>query len=67
MVPAHLTFSGLEWSESRSPRFRSFIPRQGGHLGDMLLLNINRKPYMGSPTALLDLTLSGLERSTQGY
>ncbi len=29
----------------------------------MLLLNINRKPYMGSPVALSHLTLSDLERS----
>ena len=29
----------------------------------MLLLNINRKPYMGSPIAHLHLTLSDLERS----
>ncbi len=29
----------------------------------MLLLNINSKPYMGSPMALSNLTLSELERS----
>ncbi len=29
----------------------------------MLLLNINRKPYMGSPVTLSHLTLSDLERS----
>ncbi len=29
----------------------------------MLVLNINRKPYMGSPMALSNLTLTDLERS----
>ncbi len=29
----------------------------------MLLLNINRKPYMGSPVTLSHLTLSDLKRS----
>ena len=29
----------------------------------MLHLNINREPYMGSPVAPLDLTLSDIERS----
>ena len=29
----------------------------------MLLLNINKKPHMGSPMTLSHLTLSGLERS----
>ena len=32
-----------------------------------LLLNINRKPYMGSQMALSHLTLSDLERSNQGH
>ncbi len=31
----------------------------------MLLLNINRKAYVGSPMTLSPLTLSGLERSSQ--
>ena len=29
----------------------------------MLVLNVNRKPYMGSPIALLDLTLIEKSRS----
>ncbi len=32
-----------------------------------LLLDTNRKSYMGSPTAPLDLTLSDLEGQTQGH
>ncbi len=31
----------------------------------MLVVNINRKQYMGIPMALLYLALSGLERSSQ--
>ena len=33
----------------------------------MLLLNINRKAYMGSPTTLSHLTLSDLESQYQGH
>ncbi len=32
-----------------------------------LLLDINRKSYMGSPTAPLDLTLSNIERPIPSY
>ncbi len=62
MVSSHLTLN-LERSKSRSPRFRSLISRKGAELGPMLLLNINRKPYMGRPMAPSHLTLSDLERS----
>ncbi len=33
----------------------------------MLLLNINRKPYVGSPMASSDLILSELEGKIQGH
>ncbi len=58
----NLTFSDLEMSKSRSLRFQSLLSFKGALLGHMLLLNINRKPepYMGSPMALLNLTLSDL-------
>ncbi len=65
MTPSHLTLSDLERSKSRSMRFRSLThaSRKGAELGHMLLLNINRKGYMGSPMTLSHLTLSDLEKS----
>ncbi len=39
------------------------LSRKAAQLGPMLLLNINRKPYMKNPIALSHLTLSDLERS----
>ncbi len=63
MAPLHLTLSDLERSKSMSLRFRSLISRKGVQLGPMLLLNINRKPYMESPMAPSHLTLSDLEMS----
>ncbi len=38
-------------------------PYNGAELGPMLLLTINRKPYMGGPMTPSPLTLSALERS----
>ncbi len=52
MPLSSLTLSDLERSKSRSLRFRSLISCKGAYLGSMLLLNINRKPYMDSPMAL---------------
>ena len=63
MALSHLTLSDIERSKSRSLSFRNLISQKGANLGHMLLLNINRKPYMGSPIALSHLTLSDLERS----
>ena len=60
---SHLTLSDLERSTLRSLRFRSLISLKGAELGHMLLLKINRKPYMGSPMTRSHLTLSDLERS----
>ncbi len=45
------------------PNIGDIISRKGAYFGRMLLLNINRKPYMGSPITLSNLTLSDLERS----
>ncbi len=39
-----------------------YISRKGADLGRILLLNINRIGYLGSPNASIDLTMSGLER-----
>ena len=50
MAPSLLTFSDLERSKSRSLRFQTLISRKGAELGPMLLLTINRKPYMASPS-----------------
>ncbi len=41
----------------------SLITRKRATLGHMLLLDINRKPHMGSPMAASHLTLGDLERS----
>ncbi len=40
------------------------LSRKAAQLGPMLLLNINRKPYMKNPIALSHLTLKG---QSQGY
>ncbi len=53
----------LERSKSRSLRFQSLISRKGAELGPMLVLTINRKPYMVSPMVLSNLTLTDLEWS----
>ncbi len=58
-----LTWSDLERSNSRSLRFWSLISCKRADLCHMVLLNINRKAYMGSPMTLSLLTLSDLERS----
>ena len=46
--PLDLTLSDIERSNSRSLRFHSLISRNGATLDPMLLLTINRKPYMVS-------------------
>ncbi len=59
MPPSDFTLSDLERVNSRSIRFQSVISRKGAKLGPMLLLIINRKPYMASamtpPLTLSDL------------
>ncbi len=69
MALSHLTFSDLERSNSRSPKFEALhcIARKGAELGPMLLLDINRKSYMGSQIALSHLTLSDLKGQIQGH
>ncbi len=62
MTLSHLTLSDLERSVSRSLRFQSIMSRKGAELGHMLLLNINRKPFMWSQVTLSHLALSDLER-----
>ena len=51
MAPSHLTLRNPERSKSMSLRFLSLtcISCKGADLGHMLLLNINRKAYIGSP------------------
>ncbi len=46
--------------------FQSLISCIGGCLDPMLLLNMNRKPYMGSPMEQSNLMLNDLEGSTPG-
>ncbi len=56
-------YSDLERSVSRSLRFRRLTFRKRAELDHVLLINTNRKSYMGSPTAASShLTLSELER-----
>ncbi len=62
MAVLYLTLSDLGSSNSRSVSFQSPVFCKGANLGPMLLLNINRKPHMGSPMALSNLILSGIER-----
>ena len=57
MTSSRLTLSDLERLNSRSLRFPALLSYNGAELGHMLLLNINRKAYMGSPETLLHLTL----------
>ncbi len=52
VTPSHLTLNDLERSNSRSLRFWNFVSCKGAELGHMVLLNINKKPYMGSPMTL---------------
>ncbi len=65
MIPSHLTLSDLERSKSKSLRFGSFITSIETELDHMLLLNINRKAYMGNPMTPSHFTLSDLERPIQ--
>ncbi len=50
-APLDLTLSDHERSMSRSLWFQSLISHNGGELDTILLLNINRKAYIGSPMA----------------
>ncbi len=50
-------------SNLKSLRFQSIISHEGAELGHILLLNIIRKAYKGSPLTLSHLNLSDLERS----
>ncbi len=47
MTLSHLTLSVPERSKSRSHIFRSMLSGKGAELGYMVLLNINKKAYMG--------------------
>ena len=61
---SHLILGDLERSISSSLRFqRLIISRKGAELGHMLLLNTNRKSYVGSPIPPSHLILSDLECS----
>ncbi len=57
-----LTLSDLERSKSRSLGFQRLISRKGAELGPILVLTINRKPYIASPITPSLLTLSDLDR-----
>ena len=65
MTPSFLTLSDFERSTSRSLGFQCLISRKGVELGPMLLLIINRKPYMASPmtSSLLCFSVPGRSKS----
>ncbi len=64
IAPLRMTLSDLEWSNSRLSIFEPYISLNSRVMAYItLILNTNRKSYMGGPIALLDLTLSELERS----
>ncbi len=55
--------SGIESRMPKSLRFlKAYIPK-GAKIGHMLLLNSNRKTYIGDPMTLSHLTLNDIERS----
>ncbi len=53
MALSCMTLSDLESSKSRSLKLQSLISCKGAKLGHKLLLNTNRKKYMGSPRTTL--------------
>ncbi len=67
MAPSHWTLSDIEWSKYIyiyiKLTFRSLIDRKRAKLGHMLLSNINKKSYMGSPTAQSYWTLQDIKTS----
>ncbi len=64
MAPLDLTLSDIEMSNSRSLGFWSLVFRKGAYLGPMLVLIINKKPYMESPMVPSHLILKG---QSQGH
>ena len=58
-----ITFDLSYIERSRSLRFGRLISPTGLEQGQMLLLNKNRKSYLGSPIPASHLTLSDLDRS----
>ncbi len=48
MAPSDFTLNGPEMSKSRSLTFKILIFHEGAGLGHMLILNVNRKPYISS-------------------
>ncbi len=63
MTSSLLTLSVHGRLKSRSLVFQCLISRKGAELGPMLLLIINRKPYLASPMTSSLLTLSVPGRS----
>ncbi len=59
MAQSGFSLNVFERSKSKSLRFQSLICHKGAGLGHILILNINRKPYMESSMAPSDLTLQG--------
>ncbi len=64
MTLSHLTLSCQIQGHSDSEALYQCISCKGAELGHTgkLLLNINKKAYMGSPMTLSHMTLSDLER-----
>ncbi len=62
-----MTLRDLERANSRSLRLRSLISLKGSELEHMLMLSINRKPYMESSMAESQLIVNDLERSKSRF
>ena len=62
MALPHVTFSDPESQGQGRADFKALY-RTGALLGPMLLLHMNKKPYMGSPMEPSHLILNDLERS----
>ncbi len=67
MTLSDLALSDLERSKSSSFTFQSLVSHEGAQLGFMLPLNINRKPYMGTPMIPAHLTLKGQSQCHSGF
>ncbi len=62
MATSHLTLSDPE-RQIQGHSTRSLIFQKGVQLNHMIILNISRKPYVGSPMAPSDLTFRDLDMS----
>ncbi len=67
MPPSHLTLSDLESQSQGILDFKALYLVKEPSWALYLLLNINRKPHIGSPITPSHLTLRDLECQSQGH